>query len=186
MRVTRNLTVYRILSRYLLSVGLWRVNNAVYRVYSTDTPFTGVAYLARRLIPCFPVLILLFICNNALAELSKIESTHAAGVSIYVDLNKIRHRGAEKVKMRHVIDYQNEETDHHGHKYLSRKELVEYNCVEEHFRGLASSMHTAHMGKGKTTGFISDARQWQPVESGTPEESLWKVACNKKSITQHD
>jgi len=132
------------------------------------------------------MLILLFICSNAVAELSKIEGMHAAGVSIYVDLNKIRNRGAEKVKMRHVIDYQNEETDSHGHKYLSRKELVEYNCEEEHFRVLASSMHTAHMGKGKATGFTSDAKQWQPVESGTPEESLWKVACDKKSITQHD
>ena len=132
------------------------------------------------------MLMLLFICSDAMAELSKIEGTHAPGVSIYVDLSKIRHRGAEKVKMRHVIDYQNEETDSHGHKYLSRKELVEYHCEEEHFRVLASSMHTAHMAKGKVTDFISDARQWQPVESGTPEETLWKVACDKKSLSQHD
>lgn len=132
------------------------------------------------------MLILLFMCNSAMAELSEVKGTHAKGVAIYVDLGKIRHRGAEKVKMRHVIDYQNEETDSHGHQYLSRKELVEYNCEEEHFRVLASSMHTAHMGKGKATGFISDARQWQPVESNTPEESLWKVACDKKSLTKHD
>ncbi len=132
------------------------------------------------------MLMLLLMCSNAMAELSKIEGTHASGVTIYVDLSKIRHRGAEKVKMRHVIDYQNEETDSDGHKYLSRKELAEYNCEEEEFRVLASSMHTAHMGKGKATGFISDARQWQPIESDTPEETLWKLACDKKSITQHD
>ena len=53
LRGTRSLAVYRILSRLLRSVRLWRVNNAVYRVYSTDTPFTGALYLARRLIPCF-------------------------------------------------------------------------------------------------------------------------------------
>ena len=132
------------------------------------------------------MLMLLLMCSNALAELSKIEGTHATGVTIYVDLGKIHHRGAEKVKMRHVIDYQNEETDSHGHKYLSRKELVEYHCAEEHFRVLASSMHTAHMGKGKVTGFVSDARQWQPVESNTPEETLWKMACDQKSLSQHD
>ena len=39
---TRNLTVYRILSRLLRSVRLWRMNNALKRMYSTDTPFTGV------------------------------------------------------------------------------------------------------------------------------------------------
>lgn len=132
------------------------------------------------------IITLLLVCTNAMAELSEIAGTHTAGVTIYVDLGKIRNKGAEKVKMRHVIDYQNTEFDSDGHAYLSRKELVEYNCEEEHYRVLASSMHTGHMGKGKATGFTSDARQWQPVESETPEETLWKVACDKKEISQHD
>jgi hypothetical protein len=53
LRGTRNLAVYRILSRFLRSVRLWRVNNALQRIYSTDTPFTGALYLARRLLLCF-------------------------------------------------------------------------------------------------------------------------------------
>ena len=43
----------RILSRFLRSVRLWRVNNAVYRVYSTDTPFTGVLHSARSFNQCY-------------------------------------------------------------------------------------------------------------------------------------
>ena len=41
LRGTRNLAVYCILSRFLRSVRLWRMNNALQRIYSTDTPITG-------------------------------------------------------------------------------------------------------------------------------------------------
>jgi hypothetical protein len=41
LRGTRNLAVYCILSRLLRSVRLWRMNNALERIYSTDMPFTG-------------------------------------------------------------------------------------------------------------------------------------------------
>jgi hypothetical protein len=41
LRGTRSLVVYRILSRLLRSVRLWRMNNALQRIYSTDMPLTG-------------------------------------------------------------------------------------------------------------------------------------------------
>ncbi len=40
----RNLAVYRILSRLLRSVRLWRMNNVLQRIYSTDMPFTGTLH----------------------------------------------------------------------------------------------------------------------------------------------
>jgi len=54
LRGTRNLAVYGILSRLLRSVRLWRMNNALQRIYSTDTPFTGTLYLARQLNSMLP------------------------------------------------------------------------------------------------------------------------------------
>jgi hypothetical protein len=53
LRGTRNLAVYRILSWFLRSVRLWRVNNALQRIYSTDTPFTGALHPARSINQCF-------------------------------------------------------------------------------------------------------------------------------------
>ncbi len=43
LRGTRSLAVYCILSRLLRSVRLWRMNNALQRIYSTDMPLTGNA-----------------------------------------------------------------------------------------------------------------------------------------------
>ena len=40
----RNLAVLGILSRFLRSVRLWRMNNALERIYSTDMPFTGTLH----------------------------------------------------------------------------------------------------------------------------------------------
>ncbi len=44
LRGTRSLAVYHILSRLLRSVRLWRMNNVLQHIYSTDTPFTGVLH----------------------------------------------------------------------------------------------------------------------------------------------
>jgi hypothetical protein len=39
-------------SRLLRSVRLWRMNNALQRIYSTDTPFTGALHPARSINQC--------------------------------------------------------------------------------------------------------------------------------------
>ena len=132
------------------------------------------------------IIMLLFMCTNVMAAWSKLEDTHAAGVTVYADIGKIRNKGMPKVKMRHLINFQNKDITNSGHAYLSVKALVEYNCDEEHYRVLASSMHTGPMGTGEVVSFISDAKHWEPVESNTLEETLWKVACDKPSITRHD
>ena len=49
LRGTRNLAVYCILSRLLRSVRLWRMNNALQRIYSTDMPFTGNMHPKSRI-----------------------------------------------------------------------------------------------------------------------------------------
>ncbi|MGB7816855.1 MAG: surface-adhesin E family protein [Methylotenera sp.] len=133
------------------------------------------------------IIILSLVCTNVMAAWTKLESTHDARVTVYADIGKIRNRGMmSKVKMRHLLNFQNKEITSSGRAYQSRKELVEYDCDKEHYRVLASSQHTGIMGSGKVVSFTSYTKQWQPVETNTLEEKLWKVACDKQSITQHD
>lgn len=132
------------------------------------------------------IIMLSLLCTDAMAAWTKLDGTHDAGIAVYADIGKIRNKGMIKVKMRHLLNFQNQEINSSGHIYQSRKELVEYDCDKEHYRVLASSEHTSIMGTGKVVGFSSHIKQWQPVESNTLEETLWKVACDKPSITQHD
>lgn len=132
------------------------------------------------------VIFLSLVCSNVMAAWTKLEDTHAVGITVYADTGKIRHKGADKVRMRHLVNFQNKVITSTGHAYLSRKELVEYNCEEEHYRVISSSLHSGSMGSGKVVGFSSDAKQWEPVEFNTLEETLWKVACSKPKIMQHD
>lgn len=132
------------------------------------------------------IVILLLMCTSVMAAWSKLEVTQIAGATVYADVGKIRNKGMSKVKMRHLISFQHKDKTSSGHAYQSVKALVEYNCDEEHYRVLASSMHTGIMGTGEIVSFVSDAKLWEPVESNTLEEVLWKVACDKPHITQHD
>lgn len=129
---------------------------------------------------------MLLMCTDVMAAWTKLEDAHVDGITVYADVGKIRNKGKEKVKMQHIINFQNKETAASGHQYQSRKELVEYDCVEEHYRVLASSLYKDRMGHGKIVSFNSDARQWEPVEFNTLEETLWKIACDAPKISQHD
>lgn len=118
------------------------------------------------------IIMLSLLCTDVMAAWTKLESTHDAGVAVYADIGKIRNKGTNKVKMRHLLNFQNKEITSSGHAYQSRKELVEYDCDNEHYRVLASSQHTGIMGSGKVVSFSSYIKQWQPVETNTLEEIL--------------
>ncbi len=132
------------------------------------------------------IFILTLMSTSAMAAWTKLENTTDDRVAVYVDIGKIRYKDMSMVKMRHLINYHQEEMTDSGRAYRSRKELVEYDCDKEHYRVLASSEYAGVMGGGKVVGFSSYSRLWQPVEEDTLEEMLWKVACDKKSISQHD
>ncbi|MDD2932596.1 MAG: hypothetical protein PHO76_01790 [Methylotenera sp.] len=132
------------------------------------------------------IIMLLLMSTNVMAAWTKLESEHTPAVTVYVDIGKIRHVGVNNVRMQHLMNFKNEVKNSSGRAYLSSKELVEYNCNEEHYRVIASSLYVRRMGQGKVVSFSSDVKQWQPVEFNTLEESLWKAACGKPSISQHD
>jgi len=132
------------------------------------------------------MLMLLLTSTNALAAWSELPVANASGASVYIDPGKLRGKGMPKVKMQHLTNFHQQETNAAGHAYRSAKELVEYDCEEEHYRVLADSQYSGAMGKGKVVSFTNNARQWQPVELDTIQETLWETACAKKRITRHD
>ncbi len=129
---------------------------------------------------------LLLTSTSAFAAWSELPVTNATGATVFTDPGKIRSKGMPKVKMQHLINFHQVETNASGHEYKSSKELVEYDCEEEHYRVLAASQYADNMGKGKVVSFTNNARQWEPVELDTIEETLWETACAKKRITRHD
>jgi len=132
------------------------------------------------------MLMLLLTSTSAFAAWSELPVTNATGTTVFVDLGKIRNKGMPQVKMQHLINFHQQETNASGHTYKSSKALVEYDCEEEHYRVLAESQYSSAMGKGKVVSFTNDARQWEPVELDTIEETLWETACAKERITRHD
>jgi len=129
---------------------------------------------------------LLLISTSALAAWTELPVTNTNGATVFIDLGKIRNKGMPKVKMQHLVNFHQVETNASGHAYKSAKELMEYDCEEEHYRVLAASQYSGAMGKGKVVDFTNDARQWQPVELDTIEEKLWETACAKARISRHD
>ena len=61
--------------------------------------------------------------------------------------------------------------------YFSRKVRAEYECKERKVRNLSVALHAQHMGEGKVIYADETPQEWQPVEPGSPQERLWKMAC---------
>lgn len=61
--------------------------------------------------------------------------------------------------------------------YFSQKVQAEYDCKEKKFRGLTLSLHAEHMGEGKIIYADESPHDWEAVDAGTMNETLWKIAC---------
>ena len=61
--------------------------------------------------------------------------------------------------------------------YFSQKAQAEYDCKEKKFRGLTLSLHAEHMGEGKVIYADESPHEWEAVDAGTLNETLWKIAC---------
>lgn len=88
-----------------------------------------------------------------MAAWTKLENTLDAKAVVYADIGKIRNKGMSNVKMRHLNNYYNKEMTSSGRVYQSRKELIEYDCVNEYYRILAASQYAWSYGERKSSGF---------------------------------
>jgi hypothetical protein len=65
------------------------------------------------------------------------------------------------------------------HRFFSTKSHKEFDCVNKRVRLLTSSEHSQHMGTGVQHAVAVAQGSGLPVEPGSINEALWKVACDK-------
>jgi len=61
--------------------------------------------------------------------------------------------------------------------YFSQKVRAQYDCTDRRVRRLSVWLHAGHMGEGKVIYADDTPHEWEAVEVGTLNESLWKIAC---------
>ncbi|MDZ4140792.1 MAG: hypothetical protein U1C48_02175 [Methylotenera sp.] len=99
------------------------------------------------------ILVLSLMSASVMAASTQLEDSHEAGIVAYADKGKIRTVGLNKVTMPHVLDFQNKEKTSSSLIYQSIKEVVEYNCDEEHYRVHATAMFAGSMGGWESSDF---------------------------------
>ena len=113
----------------------------------------------------------------AYAEWVKVSDRDEAGTTVYVDPATIR-RNSNLVKMWQFYDYKTVQTVG-GVRFLSNKEELEFDCVEERSRSLGLKEFSGNMGSGTVVYTNSQVGKWLPVVPGSIGHTVWKVVCKK-------
>jgi len=66
-----------------------------------------------------------------------------------------------------------------GVSYSSAKAHMEYDCADQRYEGLAV-MYSSNMGNGNVLDRSSGKGKWLRISPGSLDQSLWKLACDKK------
>ena len=97
----------------------------------------------------------------------------------YADPATIRKAG-DKVKMRHLVDFNSVQLKASGRRYLSEKLQYEYDCKQEQARMLNFSSHSGNMGAGAMVEGEFRPGKWEPLPPGSLVAYLRKFACAKQ------
>jgi surface-adhesin protein E len=124
------------------------------------------------------ITLLMLSSELAYAEWMAVGGNEEAGVTVYADLGTIRRKG-NLVKMWELFDHKTTQNIGVG-LFMSRKGQREYDCTKERYRLLTFMQFSGNMGSG-TVGYSSSGEgRWIPVQPGSLDQSLWKLACDKK------
>ncbi len=103
--------------------------------------------------------------------------------TVYVDVDAIVRAG-HVVVVRQLTDYRlmqgNAGFGRFGpgpHRFFSTVTKKEFHCADKRVRLLAFTEFSHHMGTGQPADGYVDPSQWIPIEPGSLNEGLWKVAC---------
>ena len=90
-------------------------------------------------------------------------------------------KAGNRVKMWALLDFKTTQQDSTNPRdgYLSEIAQFEYHCKEQRARRLYYSLYSRHMGRGKVVSSDSDPSQWEPVLSGSGNETLREFACGR-------
>lgn len=103
----------------------------------------------------------------------KVSENDAA--TYYADLSTIR-KNDNMAKMWLMFDLKTAKNPL-GEPYMSSKLQVEYDCKEFQLRILYFTLFSDNMGSGKVVHDSSNPENWQPVQPGSMDNSMWKIAC---------
>jgi len=121
---------------------------------------------------------LVFISTSVMAEWTAVKWNHEdGGLTLYVDYTTIRKEG-DRVKMLSLADF--EVVEKNEVDLFSSRAQNEYDCKEKKIRQLFYSLYSGSMGKGKMEHSNSEHLKWMPVQPGSMEDAMWRVACGKK------
>jgi hypothetical protein len=63
--------------------------------------------------------------------------------------------------------------------YFSQKSHSEFDCGQRRARTLETSLRAEHMGEGKAVYSDDSPHDWEPVDTGSVTEKLWKLVCGQ-------
>jgi hypothetical protein len=123
------------------------------------------------------MILLAFISNVGMAEWTKVNLDDE--MTTYVDLATIRKNGY-LVKMWTLIDYKTVQQSG-SNKFLSMMGQIEYDCKEEQFRALETTLFSSNMVEGKVLYSRNNSNlDWSPVPPGSVAETNFQIACGEK------
>jgi|SRR5688572_3041314 hypothetical protein len=101
-----------------------------------------------------------------------------SGTTVHADPTTIRREG-DLVKMWVLFDFKTVRTKE-GVSYSSAKAHMEYDCADQRYEGLAVMYYSSNMGNGNVLDRTSGKGKWLRISPGSLDQSLWKLACDKK------
>jgi len=105
------------------------------------------------------------------------KSEGAAGFTVYADQSTAKKTGSSST-MWSLFDFNSTRTSK-DFKYLSYKQLVEYDCKENKNRVMKYSLHSKHMGKSGAIFKNSVPGKWQKTTPESVSGNLLDIACKK-------
>ena len=75
-----------------------------------------------------------------------------------------------------ITSFEKPQTQSFG-TFLSRKDLIEYDCVGERVRSLAGSAHSGQMGSGEYIFGVDTPSEWSFVSPETVDAARLKATC---------
>jgi hypothetical protein len=131
----------------------------------------------------FFLVLLVLSSESAFAEWVTFTNSEDGSMTYYVDKDSERRKG-NKVKMWVLKDLKVDRPSSRGKgNYLSAKNQLEFDCLEEQHRMLAALLFSGNMGHGsviESNTFPDGIAQWRPTSPGSIAQTMLNFACDKK------
>ena len=108
-------------------------------------------------------------------RIGTVGSGTSASMTTYWDPATVR-KTADGRRIWTITSFEKPQTQSFG-TFLSRKDLIEYDCVGERVRSLAGSAHSGQMGSGEYIFGVDTPSEWSFVSPETVDAARLKATC---------